>query len=130
GCDALANRVCEIIDVQRSEVLRPIREPEVAERPAQRIRLAREWPVLDGGKPRALWQQLAAGDAHREGRVLALQEAHDRIDRLYVAVTMVEQRGDRGRRPLVGFFRTREKLDKDGVDTVTTEHAQEQLDRR
>ncbi len=58
GCDAVADDVGEIVDVQAREVLRAVRDPEPAERPRQRIVVAS--PVArDGREPRPLGQEVA-----------------------------------------------------------------------
>jgi len=97
--DPIADRVRDVVDIQARQVLRAIPDAEPAERPAQRILVARARPLFDHRKPRPLGQQLAVDDAMREPAIAALQEADDCVDRREVAIRVREQVRDRRRQP-------------------------------
>src|SRR6185295_15607007 len=79
GIDALADRVGEVVHVEAGDVPRAILQAEVAERPGERVLVAVRG---QRGEARALGQEGPAGDAQRQLRIGAAQEADRRVHRV------------------------------------------------
>ena len=96
--DRVANRVGQIVQVERGQMLGPILRAQRAERPGQRIAVILRHEGIQIPKPRSLRQKAPRANPVRQGRILALQERHRCIDRIRIAVELLPERPHRFRR--------------------------------
>ncbi len=127
--DGVANHVGEIVEIQRGEVLGAILQPERAEGPVERIDFAlRAVDVtFQRSEARTLGQELPRGDAMREARVAALQEADGWRDRGAVAVEVIGKEA-RGCRVLLAGQGTH--LHMDGLQAFHRQELEREADRQ